>query len=416
MFGAGHQIERQHQQIEQQRDRGEAQRAPACSRTKPCPAAAAGPDSSAARPPRPPPRRRGPSAAAIVTGNSSQASTTAPAEPSDRQRRRRASQAGRVEHAEPRRDRHDQQREGRQRQQQAAQQHAPDRRVGELPEAEEQGVGARSRPRAVSREIWARRGRCQAASVANSWPDRRAANGRFARDIPPPILRLPTARSRCPMTAPRAAARLDVIGLGNAIVDVIAEADERLLERLDLAKGTMTLIDQERMAALYGGIGPAVEMSGGSCANTMAALASLGAKRRLRRQGAGRSAGRGVRATTSARPGSSSAPRRLDRGPPTARCLILVTPDAQRTMATYLGACVELGPDDVDEAAGRGRQDRLSRGLSLGSSGRQGGLPEGRRDRPSPRPPGRADPVRSVLRRPLARRVRRPDRAPTSTS
>ena len=68
----------------------------------------------------------------------------------------------------------------------------------------------------------------------------------------------------------------DVLGLGNAIVDVIAEADERTLERLELAKGTMTLIDAARMAALYAGMGPAIEMSGGSCANTMAALASLG--------------------------------------------------------------------------------------------------------------------------------------------
>jgi sugar/nucleoside kinase (ribokinase family) len=71
-------------------------------------------------------------------------------------------------------------------------------------------------------------------------------------------------------------AGLDVLGLGNAIVDVLYEADERTLERLDLAKGTMTLVDQARMAELYAGIGPAVEMSGGSCANTMAALASLG--------------------------------------------------------------------------------------------------------------------------------------------
>ena len=69
----------------------------------------------------------------------------------------------------------------------------------------------------------------------------------------------------------------DVLGLGNAIVDVIAETDERTLERLDLAKGTMTLIDRARMTKLYAGMGPAIEMSGGSCANTMAALASLGA-------------------------------------------------------------------------------------------------------------------------------------------
>ena len=81
------------------------------------------------------------------------------------------------------------------------------------------------------------------------------------------------------MTTPAPdATELDVLGLGNAIVDVLSEADDRTLERLDLAKGTMTLVDEARMAELYGGIGPAVEMSGGSCANTMAALASLGAR------------------------------------------------------------------------------------------------------------------------------------------
>jgi sugar/nucleoside kinase (ribokinase family) len=144
-------------------------------------------------------------------------------------------------------------------------------------------------------------------------------------------------------------ARLDVLGLGNAIVDVLYEADDRLLDRLDLAKGTMTLVDQERMASLYGGIGPAVEMSGGSCANTMAALASLGARAgyvgKVQRDQLGEVFGHDIRAVGVA---FDSAP--LIGGPPTARCLVLVTPDAQRTMATYLGACVELGPDDVDEA------------------------------------------------------------------
>jgi sugar/nucleoside kinase (ribokinase family) len=144
-------------------------------------------------------------------------------------------------------------------------------------------------------------------------------------------------------------AGLDVLGLGNAIVDVLYEADERTLERLDLAKGTMTLVDQARMAELYAGIGPAVEMSGGSCANTMAALASLGARAgydgKVQRDQLGEVFGHDISAVGVA---FETAP--LDGGPPTARCLVLVTPDAQRTMATYLGACVELGPDDVDEA------------------------------------------------------------------
>jgi sugar/nucleoside kinase (ribokinase family) len=141
----------------------------------------------------------------------------------------------------------------------------------------------------------------------------------------------------------------DVLGLGNAIVDVIAEADDRALDRLDLAKGTMTLIDQARMTALYAGMGPAVEMSGGSCANTMAALAGLGANAayvgKVQNDQLGEVFRHDIRAV-----GVDFATPPLESGPPTARCLVFVTPDAQRTMATYLGACVELGPDDVDEA------------------------------------------------------------------
>jgi sugar/nucleoside kinase (ribokinase family) len=143
--------------------------------------------------------------------------------------------------------------------------------------------------------------------------------------------------------------RYDVLGLGNAIVDVIAEAEDRALDRLDLAKGTMTLIDQTRMLALYEGMGPAVEVSGGSCANTMAALASLGAGAayvgKVRDDQLGEVFRHDIRAA-----GVDFHTPPLDSGPPTARCLIFVTRDAQRTMATYLGACVELGPDDVDEA------------------------------------------------------------------
>jgi sugar/nucleoside kinase (ribokinase family) len=144
------------------------------------------------------------------------------------------------------------------------------------------------------------------------------------------------------------ATELDVLGLGNAIVDVLTEADDRMLERLGLAKGTMTLVDEARMAELYGGVGPAVEVSGGSCANTMAALASLGARvayvGKVQRDQLGEVFGHDIRAA-----GVAFNTPPLDDGPPTARCLILVTPDAQRTMATYLGACVELGPDDVEE-------------------------------------------------------------------
>jgi sugar/nucleoside kinase (ribokinase family) len=144
-------------------------------------------------------------------------------------------------------------------------------------------------------------------------------------------------------------AGLDVLGLGNAIVDVIAEAEDGLLDRLQLAKGTMTLVDQERMRQLYDGMGPALEMSGGSCANTMAALAALGARAgyvgKVQNDQLGEVFRHDIRAA-----GVAFHTAALEQGPPTARCLVFVTADAQRTMATYLGACVELGPDDVAEA------------------------------------------------------------------
>jgi sugar/nucleoside kinase (ribokinase family) len=143
-------------------------------------------------------------------------------------------------------------------------------------------------------------------------------------------------------------ATYDVLGLGNAIVDVIAKANGRTLDRLGLAKGTMTLVDEARMIELYEGMGPAVEMSGGSCANTMAALASLGASAayvgKVHKDQMGEVFGHDIRAV-----GVDFRTPPLESGPPTARCLIFVTRDAQRTMATYLGACVELGPEDVDE-------------------------------------------------------------------
>jgi sugar/nucleoside kinase (ribokinase family) len=143
-------------------------------------------------------------------------------------------------------------------------------------------------------------------------------------------------------------AAIDVVGIGNAIVDVIAHAEEPFLAAEGLAKGAMTLIDAERAEGLYRKMGPAIESSGGSAGNTMAGIASLG--------GTGGYIGKvrddllgevfrhditaiGVRFDTPA----------ADAGPGTARCLIMVTADGQRTMATYLGACVDLGPEDIDK-------------------------------------------------------------------
>lgn len=147
------------------------------------------------------------------------------------------------------------------------------------------------------------------------------------------------------MTAPA----LDVVGIGNAIVDVIAHADDAFLARQGLAKGTMTLVDERRAEALYAEMGPGIESSGGSAGNTMAGLASLGGRGAYVGKVRDDQLGAVFRHDITAIGVRFSTPAATD-GPSTARCLILVTPDAQRTMNTYLGACVALGPEDIDEA------------------------------------------------------------------
>jgi sugar/nucleoside kinase (ribokinase family) len=141
----------------------------------------------------------------------------------------------------------------------------------------------------------------------------------------------------------------DVLGIGNAIVDVLSHADESVLERHGMAKGTMTLIDADAAEGVYADMGPAVEVSGGSCANTVAGAASLGARvayvGKVRDDELGRIFAHDIRAA-----GVHFATPPATEGPSTARCLVLVTADAQRTMGTYLGACTGLGPEDIDEA------------------------------------------------------------------
>jgi sugar/nucleoside kinase (ribokinase family) len=143
---------------------------------------------------------------------------------------------------------------------------------------------------------------------------------------------------------------LDVVGIGNAIVDVLSQADDAFLVTQDLAKGAMTLIDGARAEALYAAMGPGVEVSGGSAANTMAGLASLGGNGafigKVRNDQLGGIFQHDIRAAGVA----FETPVATD-GPSTARCLIFVTPDAQRTLNTYLGAAVGLTPADLDEAA-----------------------------------------------------------------
>jgi sugar/nucleoside kinase (ribokinase family) len=146
-----------------------------------------------------------------------------------------------------------------------------------------------------------------------------------------------------------AAQSLDVVGIGNAIVDVIAQADDAFLQRQGLVKGSMQLIDARRAEALYAEMGPGLEMSGGSAGNTMAGIASLGGTGayigKVSDDELGRVYRHDMRAT-----GVRFDTAPLHDGVPTARCLILVTSDAQRTMNTYLGACVELGPEDIPSA------------------------------------------------------------------
>jgi sugar/nucleoside kinase (ribokinase family) len=142
---------------------------------------------------------------------------------------------------------------------------------------------------------------------------------------------------------------IDVAGIGNAIVDVIAHADEAFLVEEGFAKGTMNLIDAARPASLYARMGPASESSGGSAGNTMAGLASLGGSGayigKVRDDLLGEVFRHDIRAI-----GVRFDTPPATEGPGTARCLILVTADGHRTMGTYLGACVELGPADIDPA------------------------------------------------------------------
>lgn len=147
----------------------------------------------------------------------------------------------------------------------------------------------------------------------------------------------------------QASASLDVIAIGNAIVDVMAPASEEDVARLGLAKGGMTLIDTDRAHALYEAMGPAREISGGSAANTLAGLAALGAKCAFIGQVADDQLGEVFAHDIRAGGIDFATPARGD-DPATARCLIFVTPDGQRTMNTYLGASQFLPAAALDES------------------------------------------------------------------
>lgn len=141
---------------------------------------------------------------------------------------------------------------------------------------------------------------------------------------------------------------IDVLGIGNAIVDIIAKCDDKVLQDLDLPKGHMQLISTEDADRLYDAMGPAVEISGGSAANTCAGIGAFGGKTGFVGVVNDDQFGKvfahdlnaiGVKFDTPFSTGET----------PTARCLVFVTPDGERTMNTYLGACVELGTEEISE-------------------------------------------------------------------
>jgi sugar/nucleoside kinase (ribokinase family) len=140
---------------------------------------------------------------------------------------------------------------------------------------------------------------------------------------------------------------LDVVGIGNALVDVLSHEGDAFLDTHDLVKGSMALIDSDRAEELYRAMGPGAEISGGSAANTMAGVASFGGQAgyigRVADDQLGVVFGHDMQAS-----GVLFRSRRAVEGPPTGRCLIIITPDGERTMNTYLGASSLLGTDELD--------------------------------------------------------------------
>ena len=144
--------------------------------------------------------------------------------------------------------------------------------------------------------------------------------------------------------------RLDVLAIGNAIVDVIADADDAMLKREGMVKGTMRLIEEAEAIRLYSEMGPGREASGGSAANTVAGMAALGCRTGFIGQLADDQLGAIFAHDIRSLGVAFETPARTDIGS-TGVCLILVTPDAQRTMNTHLGAAQRLAPEAVGEAA-----------------------------------------------------------------
>ena len=143
---------------------------------------------------------------------------------------------------------------------------------------------------------------------------------------------------------------MDILGIGNAIVDVLTRTDDDTIAAHGLPRGGMTLVDEAQAETLYGEARDTTESAGGSIANTVSIAAALGSSTsyvgKVGDDALGTSFTTAIRAT-----GVEFATRTLTGGPSTARCLVMVTPDGERTMSTYLGACTALSPDDVDDSA-----------------------------------------------------------------
>jgi sugar/nucleoside kinase (ribokinase family) len=148
------------------------------------------------------------------------------------------------------------------------------------------------------------------------------------------------------VSATETPASLDVVGIGNALVDILTNEHEDFLAAHGLVKGAMALVDADRACALYDSMGPGTEISGGSAANPMVGIASLGGAAafvgRVRDDELGTVFAHDIRAS-----GVHFETAPAFEGAPTGRCLIVVTPDAERTLNTYLGAASEIAPEDV---------------------------------------------------------------------
>ena len=199
-------------------------------------------------------------------------------------------------------------------------------------------------------------------------------------------------------------AAYDVLGIGNAIVDVIARTEDDFLVKHGMSKGAMALIDEPRAEAIYAAMGPATEISGGSAANTIAGVASFGARAafvgKVKDDTLGKVFAHDIRAAGVA----FTTPIAAD-GPSTARCYILVTPDGERTMNTYLGAAQNLSPADIDAKQVASARIIYLEGYLWDPPPAKEAFRKAAEIAHGAQPQGRADAVGCVLRRPLSRRI-----------